>query len=352
MTSLGSRFLAENGDDTAIALTGFWLSVQEAFRRKTLLWNAVGPDGVGGPAAPSSVVDSMVTSSGKSWEFPIIGDDPTPVVHTPGTELLGQQIDMSKGSISIDQILVAHSDIALDHQQMSHFPTMQKFGRRLGRSLAITFDKDLFIIGVRAANTAASVGFHSGGNAVNRVAATVAVAYPFDATGAANFYEDILTLARLMDEDDVPEDERWLTMTPRALQVLTMGNSNYIFDTDFGRTENHLMRQTIGVCGRFNILPTTNHLPTTNITGARQSKYEGNFTPAGTGEPVALALCGAGEGDAAIGYVAAAHPSLGPIYTYMSPDERRNTQFLKAQMMVGADILAPYCAGVIQVTSS
>ena len=40
-TSGTQRFLAENGDDTAIALTGFWLSVQEAFRRKTLLWNDV-----------------------------------------------------------------------------------------------------------------------------------------------------------------------------------------------------------------------------------------------------------------------------------------------------------------------
>ena len=352
-TSNTSRFLSNAGDDQSLALTQFWGTVLETFRAKTLLWNSLGPDGVGGSVSPDAIVASMVVNSGKSWEFPIIGDDPTPQEHTPGVELLGQDVDLDKGTITIDKILVSHYEIPLDHTQLSHFNVLEPFARKLGRSLAIKFDQDLFITGVKAANTAASTGFHNGGNAVNRNSAALAAAYPLSSAGAFDLYEDISTLARAMDEDNVPEDGRYLFMVPYLFQVLTCGRENFFFDADLGRTENNLMNQVVGKIARFNIMPMTTHLPSTNITTG-QSKYQGDFTAkggSGTGDglPGALALCGAAEGDAAIGYVSAADAQLGPIYAHRHFDERRNTTFMKAQMMVGADVLAPWCAGVIQV---
>ncbi len=349
-TSNAQRFLASGGDDTSLGLTMFWGTVLEAFRAKTVLWNAVGPGGVGAESMTGAVASKMV-ESGKSWEFPIIGDDPTPEYHTPGVELLGQDVSLTSDTITIDQILVSHYDVAADHTQISHFDVLRPFAIKLGRSLATQFDKNLIQLGVLAAETAASTGFHNGGNVVQQGNhATVAAAYPLTAAGFTSISGDLADLARLMDEDDVPEDGRFLVITPYIRQVLTFGADTVFYDKTLSdSTPNSLVDRRIGRIHGFEIIGVTNHLPTTDIsTGPTKYQVDGTIG-AGTGTPVALALCGAQEGSAAVGYVAASDPQLGPIYAFRFYDERRNTTFMKAQMMVGADVLAPWCAGVVNV---
>ena len=55
-------------------------------------------------------------------------------------------------------------------------------------------------------------------------------------------------------------------------------------------------------------------------------------------------LCGAGMGQPAIGMVQASG-----MRSVIEDDERRNVKFMKAQMHVGFDVLAPFCAGVINM---
>jgi hypothetical protein len=351
-TSNAQRFLASGGDDRALALKMFWGTVLEAFRNKTLLWNSIGgAEGVGSENAGTGIVASKTVDAGKSWQFPIIGDDPTPEYHTPGTELLGQAVSLTEGTITIDDILVSHYDVPLDQTQLSHFDVLEPFARKLGRSLAIDFDKKLIQTGLIAAATAASSGFHNGGNSVERVGGTVATAYPNTSTGASNFRKDVAELARLMDEDNVPEDSRYLVITPYIRQVLT--NDTTVFNKDFSDQTNDLNTRLIGILEGFQVMKPTNQMPSTDITTG-PSKYQGDWTIDSTGtgtaylRPVALALCGAEEGQAGIGYVAATGEA-GPIYAHRHFDERRNTTFMKAQMMVGAGVLAPYCAGSIVV---
>jgi hypothetical protein len=116
----------------------------------------------------------------------------------------------------------------------------------------------------------------------------------------------------------------------------------------------------------------TNHLPTADTTFqtadtgklAAAAKYVGKFDgkdddDEGDGQsgyveeqaianakPACVALCGASEGSAALGLVQAAG-----LRAVIEDDERRNTRFLKAQMMVGADILCPWTAGYVGVYS-
>lgn len=347
------RFLTHDGDDTGNALTMFWGSVLEAFRAKTLLWNNIGGDaGVGESPGAGMVVSSKTIPAGQSHQFPIIGDDPTPEYHTPGTELLGQNVDIDQGTITIDDILVAHYDVPIDQLQLSHFDVLVPFGRKLGRALAIDFDKKLFITGVKAAQTAAVTGIHGGGNMVERVAATEAAAWPATQTGAANFRDDVAQLGQLLDEDNVPEDGRYLFINPYLRRVLVKDTT--IFDSQLSRSmANSLNSRVIGEIEGFAVMPPTNHLPSTAITTG-PSKYQIDATAAGSGEgkPSALCLCGAAEGSGAVGYVAASNERVGPIYAIAQPDERRNTLFMKAQMMVGAGVLAPWCAGTIHVDTA
>lgn len=357
-TSNAQRFLAKNGADDEIALEMYFGTVLQAFSNKTPLWNAVNGDyGVGSMAAPSEVVASRTIDSGKSWQFPIFSIDVEGgEYHTEGTELLGQSFEVDESNITIDDILVSHRDIAASHIQMSHFDVMSKVATKNGHELAIRFNSNLMRTGVKAANsgvlTKNGVTIHNGGNAVTTTAASLTAAYAFTQAGAFSLRDDLANLAQKMDEDDVPEDARFLLLTPHARRVLSHDQS--IFNSDLSRElSNSLNRRIIGEVEGFAVLGFTNQMPDTNVTTG-PAAYQGDFTVGGSGngQPIALALCGAPEGDAAIGYVAANMSELGPIYATTFFDERRNTQFVKAQMMVGAGILAPYCAGVVQVKSS
>jgi hypothetical protein len=267
-------------------------------------------------------------------------------------------VAMDKGTINIDNPLVAHYDIPIDQQQIAHFPTVQPFALKLGRSLAIKFDQNLFQLATLAARTAALTGFHNGGNVRQRTAASVDAAYPVTTTGFNNFSQDVSALSRAMDEDDVPEDGRFLFITPQIREVLThggldsSGDTTVFYDRNFGSSPNDLNMRRLTLFHGYHLM-VSNHLPTANITTG-PSAYQGDFTVGGNtlGTPVAIALCGADEGSAAMGYVAAGDENLNPIKSFIGFDERRNTTFMKAQMMVGAGVLSPWCAGVIQVDSS
>jgi hypothetical protein len=347
-TSNAQRFLATGGDDTALALKMFWGEVLESFRASTLLWNALGGDfGVGG--ASPQVVSSKDVGPGKSWQFPLLGPDPTPEYHTPGTELLGQVFTVDEGTITIDDILVAHRDLPLDQTRMSHFDVIRPVARQLGRALAEDFDEKLFVIGIKAAQTAAvtknGVTIHNGGNQVERTGSGMESVYADSTSGSGLFRDDLAELAQLMDDDNVPTDNRYLFINPYMRRILR--HQTNVFDRDYSDTANDLNKRSIGLVEGFQSF-VTNHLPSTNITTG-PSKYQGDFTynGGGNGRPLALSLCGAMEGSAAIGYV-----SAGGIRSHMEFDERRNTTFMKAQMIVGAGVLAPWCAGEVHVDDS
>jgi hypothetical protein len=361
-TSNAQRFLAANGVDNALALEMFFGLVLEGFYSATMLWNAVnGQGGIGG-SFPSNVVQSKTVSSGKSWQFVNIADGPEPITHTPGTELLGQNYAFDEGSVTIDGILVGHHDVPLDQIMQAHWDVLGPLAKGIGRRLASNFDRRLFVIAVKAALTAARTkdGFtvHNGGNVVDRVAAGHTVAYPVSATGARNFRDDCDQLAYLMNVDNVPEEGRYLAIDPYIGLVLQQDVT--LFDPDYSRNNQNSMNDNqVKKISGFTLLGATNNLPTTvigatSLGGNLPAKYhfDGVYNGTGDGRPVAVALCGADEGRAAIGYVAAATEELGPIHAVLETDNRRNTKFMKGQMMVGADVLSPACAGVIMVDDS
>lgn len=356
-TSNAMRFLADAGDDDALALEMFYGTVLESFYTKTILWNTIGPEGVGADQIPQQIVSSKIIDSGKSWQFPIIGKDSDPEYHTPGTELYGQQLEVDEGTVTIDKPLVKHYDLPIDQLQKAHWDMMAPTGRKVGRALATDFDKKLIIVGLKAATRPAvtknGLTIHNGGNIVQRSNASgVTGAYPVSTTGAQNFMDDVAALGEKMDEDNVPEEGRFLMVTPYIRRVLSQAPER-LFSRDYlADVNNNLHRRTITMIHGFQLVGPTNQMPNSNITTG-PAHYQGDFTAGGSGdgEPVALALCGADEGEGAIGYVAASNPELGPIYTAMEFDERRNTWFIKGQMMVGADPLAPWCAGGLFVTT-
>ncbi len=358
------RFLAKSGVDAELALEQMFQDmVMVSFRAHTILWNSVNigagvsVPGINQGRPDPNVVASRSITEGFSHQFLHFGEDTDPVEHTPGTELLGQNYVLDEGNITVDDILVSHREVPLDQKMLSHFDIMQQVAASVGRSLAVYFDKKMIIVGLNAAYTAAlnkdGLSVYPAGNVVERVDAQGAYgstgAYPPTATGADNFRSDVAELASLMDIDNVPEGpmNRFLLITPQARRVLSFITNSAIFDRDLSRVPNSLNERAIGILEGFTVVM-TNHIPNSSVTtGPSKYQIEAAFDGSGEGEPVALALCGAGEGNAAIGYVHA-----GGVQTHIEDDHRRNTTFVKAQILHGAGILSPYCAGVIHVDAS
>jgi hypothetical protein len=344
-----SRFLAGSQGDYELALTTFGGSVAEAFRDQVYLFPYENDEGTG-----SDFIATQVIESGTSHQFIRFADMPEAEEHIPGVRLEGQPFGMDDGLITIDGYVVAHAEIPKDQARLSQVDVQAKIGSKLGKSLARRYDNRMFRLGLLAARSPAwnktvdgeSLNINNGGNRIKTVASSVAVAYPVTPTGAKNFRDNADALAELMDNDDVPEENRVMYIRPYIRRVLLQDPG--IFDVAFTRdNKNSMNNRAIGMVSGFEVrVASEKRWPTTNITTGL-SKYRGNFAVGGTGEPVALVLCKSGEDQAAIGAVVA-----DGIMPELEVDVRTSTNFYKASILMGADILdAPYAASIEVATT-
>jgi len=378
------------GDDRALALKLFSGTVLEAFRNKTVFYDNTG-----------SFMAHKTLSGGKSFQWPVIGDDIDVDAigtytsagvhdavgglykgyHEPGKFISGAKVKMNERVVEVDDMLVAAIDIPFTDLDLSHFDIMAPFATKLGRTLAISNDKKVCTTAIHAARDEGIAGVYPGGQQVQRTIAsttpTVQEAYPDTSAGMSLFRDDVSTLAKEFDDDNVPEDGRYLFISPYLRKILrhdvsfvnerfdntgavatssvvggVAGASNGgIYNTAYGSNTWDYNTRAIGMLEGFNVI-LTNHIPTDSIEeydgwdAALGAKYnlDADGDGASSARVAAVALCGAQEGTPAVGMVQASG-----MQTVLQDDHRRNVKFMKAQMMVGYDFLSPWCAGVIEV---
>jgi hypothetical protein len=81
--------------------------------------------------------------SGKQAQFPLFGRMPDAEYHTPGAEIVGQQIPMAEKTISIDKLLISHVFIPVLDDAISHYDVRSKYADMCGKKLAQTFDNHI-----------------------------------------------------------------------------------------------------------------------------------------------------------------------------------------------------------------
>lgn len=372
------------GDNRALALKLFSGTVLEAFRAKTVFYDNT-----------NSIMVQKTIENGHMFQWPIIGDDLDLYnaftdtdssggwstgdlasggvhlgYHTPGDFISGRTVKLSEATVRVDDILVAAIDVPFQDLDLSHFDVLQPFATKLGRSLAIDNDKKIATVALKAARSAAVAGIHAGGQRVTQnvtTATSLATAYPDSVAGSRLFRDGTAELARQFDEDHVPEDGRYLFISPYIRQILRhegtgwgtgtpatnaieYGSAGNPYSNDQSARSWDLNSRSIGVMEGFNVVVST-HLPN-GTTGGRYAEVDSNFgkydyvadgSTETNGLVGAVALCGASEGSAAVGMVQA-----GGMRSIIEDDERRNVKFLKSQMLVGYDVIAPWCAGSIE----
>lgn len=153
---------------------------------------------------------------------------------------------------------------------MNHYDVRSIYSTQLGEALANKFDRYVHIVGLKAAREAADTLFtgHPGGTQlVNADYGTVGE------TLASGMFE----AAQALDEKDVPEDDRYMTVRPA--QYYLLAQTTKVLNRDWGGRGSFADGNVLNVAG-INVVK-SNNLPnsdiTTNPSGA-ENDYTGDFS--------------------------------------------------------------------------
>lgn len=131
-------------------------------------------------------------TEGKSASVPVIGRIPDAEYHEPGDEILGQDIPHSERVIPVDKLLISHIFIDDLDDAMRHFEVRGKYADMQGQKLGQTFDKNVMLNVILAAQGAANITGEDGGLVITNADLTNADDDLFLAAWVATF-RDIKT---------------------------------------------------------------------------------------------------------------------------------------------------------------
>ena len=262
-------------------------------------------------------------------QFPLIGRMPDAEYHTPGAEILGQEIKQNERTITIDKLLISHVFLADIDEAMSHFEVRSKYSSRMGAKLAQTFDNMVMREVALAAAAASNVGEDGGYEITNA---------DFDSATDANrltaWVDSIFLCAENFDNKFVP-GKRWILMKPAnyyffVKEVSTNGFS--AIHRDIGGEGSFADGKIISI-GGVTLVPTP-MLPTADYSGEDYHAKDLQLLDA---------LCFTED---AVGTV-----KLMDISMQSQWDIRRQGTLMVARYAMGHGILQPECAAALYDTA-
>jgi hypothetical protein len=266
-------------------------------------------------------------SKGKSAQFPVIGTAGAGY-YTPGTDILGadgtgvgangglNQFKQTEVLIHIDKMLMSNTFISSIDELVSHFDVRAPYTHQLGEALANEFDKNVLKVAVKTGAKNSSVqeaadvagvsdsqklllpadalipnqtklGSVVYSNSVegqvdatikaNTASASTAInklRYAPDATAIRNA---LFESARLLDEKDVPQSDRYAIITPAMYYELINSDNivtGSVINKDIGGSGS-IASGTITQLAGINIL-VSNHLPSgAQVAGTHPNRWTG-----------------------------------------------------------------------------
>ena len=195
-------------------------------------------------------------SSGKSAQFPVMGTA-SAEYHVPGAEIVGAEIKHAEQVIHIDGLLISHAFVANIDEAINHYDVRSEYAHQLGQALANKFDKNCLIQVINGARQTTTItgGKPSAANAI--------VAADADDVNGDNLAGHIFTMARMMDQNDVPQNDRYAVFDP--IQYYKIVESTKAINRDWGGSGSFAEGEVLRIAG-INILK-SNHLPAlANVT--------------------------------------------------------------------------------------
>lgn len=209
-------------------------------------------------------------SSGKTAQFPIIGVN-SASYHTPGNQIIGTQQKVAEATVNIDDKLISSVFLADIDEAKNHYDVRSQFSAEMGNALAYTFDKNVAAVIAKAARTATNFNTDLPGGTRIKIIATSKAAI----TGA-QLATALFAAAQKMDENNLPENERYCCLAPAEYYKLVQTTD--VINRDWGGQGAYADGTVLKVAG-IDIIK-SNHLPTTNRTAVtgENNAYDADYT--------------------------------------------------------------------------
>ena len=263
-------------------------------------------------------------SSGQSAQFPVTGKA-TAEYHTAGAEITGTAITHNERVISIQGLLIAPTFIAKIDEAKNHYDVRSIYSKECGNALAQVMDKHVYQQLINASRTAAAAPQSIG------VQLTDADFVTSGTSAAAT----IFSAAQKMDENNIPENDRYIAVNPETYYNLVQTTN--VINRDWGGKGAYAEGEVLKVAG-ISVVK-TNNLPSTNITSGVLDGSDG--TLGGDYAPTV----GVAWHKSAAGTV-----KLLDLSVEMEYDVRRQGTLLVAKYAMGHGVLRPDAAFEIRTS--
>ena len=271
-------------------------------------------------------------ASGKSATFPVMGRT-SAAYHTPGTEILGSDVNHNEKVITINDLLVSSAFLSNIEEAKNHWDVRSNYSTEIGRALAFQKDKHVLqTIGQAAQVTTPSV---TGGDA-GTVLTNTNIASATAATSANGFIDSLFDAAKTLDDKYVPSEGRICFLKPEMYYKLANATNAVNVDFSGGANGGVASGRVLQIAGiKLIAVP---HFVTSNVTSGADA---GSATQGGS-TPQAVNLT-AYEGlvchPSAVGTV-----KLMDLATEMEYDIRRQGTLMVAKYAMGHGVLRPESA--------
>ena len=271
-------------------------------------------------------------ANGKSATFPVMGRT-SAAYHTPGTEILGSDVNHNEKVITINDLLVSSAFLSNIEEAKNHWDVRSNYSTEIGRALAFQKDKHVLqTIGQAAQVTTANV---TGGDA-GTVLTNTAIASATAATSANGFIDSLFDAAKTLDDKYVPSEGRICFLKPEMYYKLANATNAVNVDFSGGANGGVASGRVLQIAGiRLIAVP---HFVASNVNSGVD---QGSATQGGS-NPQAVNLT-AYEGlvchPSAVGTV-----KLMDLATEMEYDIRRQGTLMVAKYAMGHGVLRPESA--------
>ena len=304
------------GSEDALFLKVFSGEVLTAFERSSVTQGA-------------DMVRSI--ASGKSASFPVMGRIAA-AYHTPGTEIVGTDVNHNEKVITINDLLVSSAFLSNIEEAKNHWSVRSAYSSEIGRALAFQKDKHVLQTIGQAAQGSANI---TGGDA-GTVLTNTGIASATAATAANAMIDSLFDAASNLDSHYVPKEGRKAFI--RLEEYYKLANATNAVNIDFsGGANGGVAEGKVMKVAGIELIPTA-HFVSSNVNSGVD---QGSATQGGS-NPQAVNLSN---------FVClVSHPSaagtvqLMDLSTEMEYDIRRQGTLMVAKYAMGHGVLRPEAA--------
>lgn len=270
-------------------------------------------------------------SSGKSAQFPALGQYNSGYYHTPGEEIIGEKIKNNERIINIEGQYIAPIFISNIDEAMSHFDVRGPYAQEIAQHIAKVYDQNIHRTHIMAARaTTPTVEDTSSGNTLDGTLTGATYG-----TDGAVIVQGLIDLGVILDGRDVPRMGRFSSVDPTRYALVLKSNvlSDYRLNAGLTGPYGQVYGNVPDVDGmplyKTNNFVTANDLLNTNLPTARRLDY--STSRALVSHPKA------------VGTVA-----LQNVTTESAYDIRRQGTLMLGKFICGHDVLQVEAAGELQ----